>query len=67
MNKKRTMEEEKEEFAEKHNNPSHLYLDTRNKNIISSKKSYTIQFYIIIIVIFFFYFIIFSSHQIKII
>ena len=64
MNKKRTMEEEKEEFAEKHNNSSHLYLDTRNKNIISSKKSYTIQFYIIIIVIFFlFYYFFFSSNK----
>ena len=60
------MEEEKEEFAEKHNNSSHLYLDTRNKNIISSKKSYTIQFYIIIIAILFvIYYLFFSSKGSK--
>ena len=63
MNKKRSMEEEKEELGEKRlNSNSHLYLETKNKNIISNKKSNTIQFYIIIIVIFFLiYYIFFSS------
>ena len=63
MNKKSSMEEEKEELGEKRlNSNSHLYLETKNKNIISNKKSNTIQFYIIIIVIFFLiYYIFFSS------
>ena len=64
MNKKRTtMEEEKEEFAEKRlNSNSHLYLETKNKNIISKQKTYTIQFYIIIIVLLFLiYYLFFSS------
>ena len=63
MNKKRAMEEEKEELGEKKLNPnSHLYLETKNKNIISKQKSNTIQFYLIIIVIFFLiYYLFFSS------
>ena len=63
MNKKSSMEEEKEELGEKRlNSNSHLYLETKNKNIISNQKSNTIQFYIIIIVIFFLiYYIFFSS------
>ena len=63
MNKKSSMEEEKEELGEKRlNSNSHLYLETKNKNVISTQKSNTIQFYIIIIVIFFLiYYIFFSS------
>ena len=63
MNKKTSMEEEKEELGEKRlNSNSHLYLETKNKNIISNQKSNTIQFYIIIIVIFFLiYYIFFAS------
>jgi len=63
MNKKSSMEEEKEELGEKRlNSNSHLYLETKNKNIISNQKSNTIQFYIIIIVILFLiYYIFFSS------
>ena len=65
MNKKTSMEEEKEEFAEKHSNSSsHLYLEAKNNNnnIISKQKSSTIQFYIIIIAIFFIiYYLFFSS------
>ena len=62
MNKKSSMEEEKEELGEKRlNSNSHLYLETKNKNIISNKKSNTIQFYIIIIVIFFLIYYIFFS------
>ena len=63
MNKKSSMEDEKEEFAEKRSNSStHLYLETKNNNLISNQKSSTIQFYIIIIAVFFIiYYLFFSS------
>ena len=64
MNKKRTMEEEKEELGEKRlNSNSHIYSEAKNKNnLILEQKSSTIQFYIIIIIILFLvYYLFFSS------
>ena len=65
MNKKNSMEEEKEELGEKHlksNSNSHLYLEAKDKNIISKQKTNTIQFYIIIIaILFIIYYLFFSS------
>ena len=67
MNKKNSMEEEKEELGERHiKSNSHLYLEAKDKDIISKQKSKTIRFYIIIIAILFvIYYLFFSSRGSK--
>ena len=67
MNKKNSMEEEKEELGERHiKSNSHLYLEAKDKDIISKQKSKTIRFYLIIIAILFvIYYLFFSSRGSK--
>ena len=67
MNKKNSMEEEKEELGERHiKSNSHLYLEAKDKDIISKQKSKTIRFYVIIIAILFvIYYLFFSSRGSK--
>ena len=67
MNKKNSMEEEKEELGERHiKSNSHLYLEAKDKDIISKQKSKTIRFYIIIIAILFvIYYLFFLPREAK--
>ena len=63
MNRKKVMEEEKEEFAGKHYNPNNnIYIDTKNNDSSLNRKSSMIQFYIItIVILFLIYYFFFSS------
>ena len=63
MNKKKVMEEEKEEFAGKHyNSHNNIYVDGKYNNSTINQKSSMIQFYIItIVILFLIYYFFFSS------
>ena len=66
MNRKKVMEEEKEEFAGKHyNSHNNVYLDTKYNNSTLNQKSSMIQFYLITIVIVFLIYYFFSHQLIK--
>ena len=63
MNRKKVMEEEKEEFAGKHyNSHNNIYVDGKYNNSTINQKSSMIQFYIItIVILFLIYYFFFSS------
>ena len=63
MNRKKVMEEEKEEFAGKHyNSHNNVYVDGKYNNSTINQKSSMIQFYIItIVILFLIYYFFFSS------
>ena len=67
MNRKKVMEEEKEEFAGKHyNSHNNVYVDGKYNNSTINQKSSMIQFYIItIVILFLIYYFFFSSSSLD--